>query len=89
VISGAAHYYPRLRVAPFRFLSRAEKRRRVAAANMNSHFIDGFVRSLDIGHAEIALPKVTRMRMAQTSATVDVRKRMARRCFSAATGACR
>jgi hypothetical protein len=56
---------------------------------MNSHFIDGFARSLDIGRAEIALPKVARMRMARTPATGDVRKRMARRCFSAATGACR
>jgi hypothetical protein len=31
------------------FLSGVEKRRRVAATNMNSHFIDGFARSLDIG----------------------------------------
>jgi hypothetical protein len=85
----AAHCYPRLTVAPFRFLSRAEKRSGVAAATMNSHFIDGFARSLDIDRAEIALPKVTRMRMVQTSATVDVRKRTARRCFSAATGICR
>jgi hypothetical protein len=80
---------PRWRVALFQFLSRAEKRKRVVAANMNGHFIDGFARSSDIGRAEIALPKVTRMRMAQTPATGDARKRMARRCFSAATGACR
>lgn len=73
----------------FQFLSRAEKRKRVVAANMNGHFIDGVARSSDIGRAEIALPKVTRMRMAQTPATGDARKRMARRCFSAATGACR
>jgi hypothetical protein len=56
---------------------------------MNSHFIDGEARSSDIREADIVLPKVTRMRMAQTPATVDARKRMARRCFSAATGACR
>jgi hypothetical protein len=56
---------------------------------MNSHFIDGFARSLDVRHAETVLPKVTRMRMAKTSAIVDVRKRTARHCFSAATGACR
>jgi hypothetical protein len=56
---------------------------------MNGHFIDGFARSSDIGCAEIALPKVTRMRMAQAAATGNARKRMAQRCFSAATGACR
>jgi hypothetical protein len=38
-----------LRIALFRFLSGVEKRRRVAATNMNCHFIDGFARSLDIG----------------------------------------
>jgi hypothetical protein len=54
---------------------------------MNSHFIDGFVRSSDIGPADIVLSKV--MRMVQTPATGDARKRMARHCFSAATGACR
>jgi hypothetical protein len=31
----------------------------------------------------------TELAEVQTSATGDVRKRMARRCFSAATGACR
>jgi hypothetical protein len=56
---------------------------------MNGHFIDGFARSLDIRRADLALPKVHRVRMAQTPATGDARKRMARRCFSAATGACR
>jgi hypothetical protein len=56
---------------------------------MNSHFIDGFAGSLDIRSAEIAPQKVHRVRMAQTLATGDVRKRMAQRCFSAATGACR
>jgi hypothetical protein len=40
-----------LRIALFRFLSGVEKRRRVAATNMNCHFIDGFARSLDIGRA--------------------------------------
>jgi hypothetical protein len=84
----AAHCYLRLRVAPFHFSSCAENYERAAAAYMNSHFIDRFARSLDIGHADIALPKVHRMRMAQTPATGDARKRMARRCFSAATGAC-
>jgi hypothetical protein len=88
LICHAAHCNPCLRVAPFHFSSRAEKYRRVAALNMNSRFIDGFARSLDIGRAEIVLPKVTRMSMAQTPATGDARKRMARRCFSAATGAC-
>jgi hypothetical protein len=56
---------------------------------MNSHFIDGFARSSDIGHAEIVLPTAACMRVAQTPATGDARKRTARRCFSAATGACR
>ena len=45
---------------------------------MNSHFIDRFARSLDIARAEIILPKVTRMRLAQTPATGDARKRVAR-----------
>jgi hypothetical protein len=76
-----------LRVAPFHFLSRVEKHERVAATNMNSHFIDGFAGSLDIRCADMFLSKVIRMRMAQTPATRDARKRMARRCFSAATGA--
>jgi hypothetical protein len=70
-------------------LSGAEKYKRVAAANMNGHFIDGFTRSSDKGRAEIVLPKVTCMRTSQKQATGDARKRMARRCFSAATGACR
>jgi hypothetical protein len=78
-----------LRVAPFHFLSRVEKHERVAATNMNSHFIDGFAGSLDIRCADMFLSKVIRMKMAQTPATRDARKRMARRCFSAATGACR
>jgi hypothetical protein len=56
---------------------------------MNSHFIDGFAGSLDIGRAEMFCQKVARMRMARTPATGDMRKLMARRCFSAATGACR
>jgi hypothetical protein len=56
---------------------------------MNSHFIDDFAGSLDIGCAEIGLPKTNCMRMVQTPATGDARKRMARRCVSAATGACR
>jgi hypothetical protein len=54
---------------------------------MESLFIDDFAKSSDIRRADIVLPKVTRMRMAQSPATVDVRKRLARRCFSAATGA--
>jgi hypothetical protein len=33
----------------FHFLLRTEKPGRVAAANMNSHFIDAFARALDIG----------------------------------------
>jgi hypothetical protein len=66
-----------------------EKHERVPATNMNSDFIDGFAGSLDIRWADMVLPKVSRMRMAQTPATGDARKRMARRCFSAATGACR
>jgi hypothetical protein len=74
---------------PFHFFSRAETPRRVAALNMNSHSIDGFAGSLDIRRAEIVLPKAACMRMVQTPATGDARKRMARRCFSAATGACR
>jgi hypothetical protein len=78
-----------LRVAPFHFLSRVEKHGRVVAANMNGHFIDGFAGSLDIRCADMFLSKVIRMRMAQTPATGDARRRMARRCFSAATGACR
>jgi hypothetical protein len=76
-------------VAPFHFLSRVKKHGRVAATNMNSHFIDGFAGSLDIRCADMFLSKVIRMRMAQTPATGDARRRMARRCFSAATGACR
>jgi hypothetical protein len=36
------------RVALFQFLSCAEKCMRVAAANMNGHFIDGFAGSSDI-----------------------------------------
>jgi hypothetical protein len=40
---------PRGQVVLFQFLSCAEKRRRVAAANMNGHFIDGFAGSSDIG----------------------------------------
>lgn len=56
---------------------------------MNGHFIDGFAKSSDIGRAEIVLPKVIRMRAYRKQATGDVRKRMARRCFSAAIGACR
>jgi hypothetical protein len=48
---------PALRAVSFRFLSGVEKRRRVAAANMNSYFIDGFTRSLDIGR--VVLPKAT------------------------------
>ncbi|MBV8926089.1 MAG: hypothetical protein JOZ74_12045 [Bradyrhizobium sp.] len=56
---------------------------------MNGHFIDDFASSSDIDRAGIGLPKVARMRMAQTPVTGDARKRMARRCFSAATGACR
>src|SRR4029077_21166865 len=78
-----------LRVAPFHFSSHVKKYERVAATNMNSHFIDGFAGSLDIRYADMILSKVIRMRMAQTPATGDARKRMARRCFSAATGACR
>jgi hypothetical protein len=80
---------PLLRVTPFHFLSRAEKRKRVAAASMNGHFIDDSASSLDIHCADMALPKVHRMRMARTPATGDARKRVAGRCFSAATGACR
>jgi hypothetical protein len=57
-----------LRVAPFHFLSRVEKHERVAATNMNSHFIDGFAGSLDIRCADMFLSKVMRMRMAQTPA---------------------
>ncbi|MCP1845561.1 hypothetical protein ACVIHI_008972 [Bradyrhizobium sp. USDA 4524] len=56
---------------------------------MKSHFIDGLAKSLDIRQAEIALPKAIGMRMAQTPATGDVRKHWLRRCFSAATDACR
>jgi hypothetical protein len=73
----------------FIFLSRVEKHERVPSANMNSHFIDGFAGSLDICWADMVLPKVSRMKMAQTPASEDVRKHWARRCFSAATGACR
>jgi hypothetical protein len=47
------------------------------------------VRSLDIGCAEVVLQRVFRMRTSQKQATGDVRKRTARRCFSAVTGACR
>jgi hypothetical protein len=86
---GAVRCHSRWRVAPFHFSSRAENYKRAATANMNGHFIDRFVRSSDIGRAEIVAPKVTRMRASQRQATGDVRKRMARRCFSAATGACR
>jgi hypothetical protein len=44
-----------LQVAPFDFLSREEKRRRVGAANMIGHFIDGFTGLVDIGlNAETA-----------------------------------
>jgi hypothetical protein len=71
------------------FLVARREARRVALATMNSHFIDRLGRSLDIDHAEIPLPKVTRMRMDQTPAIANVHKRMMRRCFSAATGACR
>jgi hypothetical protein len=56
---------------------------------MKGHFIDDSAKSSDIREADIVLPRVVRMRMAQTSATGDARKRMSRRCFSAATGACR
>jgi hypothetical protein len=56
---------------------------------MNCHFIDGFARSMDIGRAEVVLPRVIRMRKNRKQATGNVRKRMARRCFSAVTGACR
>jgi len=56
---------------------------------MNGHFIDHFAKSSDIRCVDVVLPKITRMRMSQAPASGDVRKRMARRCFSAATGACR
>ncbi|MGY3606309.1 MULTISPECIES: hypothetical protein [unclassified Bradyrhizobium] len=77
------------RLAAFHFLSREEKHTRAVTTNMKGHFIDGLAKSLDICEVEIALPKVVGMKMAQTPAIRDVRKHGARRCFSAATGACR
>jgi hypothetical protein len=77
------------RLAAFHFLSREEKHTRVATPNMKGHFIDDLAKSSDIRRADMFLSKVIRMRMAQTPATGDARRRMARRCFSAATGACR
>ena len=62
---------------------------RVATPNMKRHFIDDLAKSSDIRPPDMFLSKVTRMRMAQRPATRDARKRTARRCFSAATGACR
>jgi hypothetical protein len=76
-------------LAAFQFLSREEKHTRVATTNMKSHFIDGLAKSSDIREADIVLPRVILMRMAQTPAIRDVHKHRARRCFSAATGACR
>jgi len=59
----------------------------VVRLNLNSHFIDEIGLSIETSGRWVALPKVKRMRT-NKQMNGHTRKRIAGRCFSAATGAC-
>jgi hypothetical protein len=76
----------------FRFLRHVENSKNVMPRKLDAHFIDRMTGSPDIQRCGFRLPRLfsgPRMRRYPTAAVGDMRKRMTRRCVSAATGACR
>jgi hypothetical protein len=69
----------------------AENSRDAALQKLDTHFIDRSSRNRDILARRVSSELFPGRRMRSTSgpAVGDMRKRMTRRCVSAATGACR
>jgi hypothetical protein len=70
----------------------AENSQDAAAQKLDTHFIDRSMRRLDIRNSQVSPPNYfpgRRMRSNPKPAVGDMRKRLTRRCVSAATGACR
>jgi len=72
----------------FAFQLPAEKGRRVASPNMDTHFIDRLRTSFDIQWRRCS-DEGCQMRPNDRQVTSEMRRRITRRCVSAATGACR
>jgi hypothetical protein len=71
---------------------RAENSQGATPQKLDTHFIDRSMRCLDIRNSQVSPPNYfpgRRMRSNPKPAVGDMRKRLTRRCVSAATGACR
>jgi hypothetical protein len=76
------------KIVLFGVLLDAEKGRRVAHANLDTHFIDRLRTPFDIRWRRCSAEDC-RMRLNDQQVTCEMRRRITRRCVSAATGACR